>query len=118
MSDSADMSGRCASSQLFVADPWDFERAFTTVDPRVRYRQWNRELQRSMLAYKAAPGMTPLMLAFAFGFPSTFGTARALMQRQYWRWYPGSSIDTSAIFYDGSLLRSTSDVFFFSSEII
>jgi hypothetical protein len=102
----AGWTGQCQTSQAYVADPWDFERLFTTTDPRVRQRGWDPTLQQEMLDFRAAPGMTPKMVAFALGFPSRFGTAQELLSQTYWRWYPGN-FDLRAIFYGGSLLRIT-----------
>jgi hypothetical protein len=114
----ADMTGQCPSAYLDVADTWDFERLFTTTDPRVSHPGWNAKLIAPMLSFQAAPGMTAEMTAFALGFPSEFGTAAELLQQDVWHYYPGTDLRTDATFNAGTLIRiAPRDEFFFSADV-
>jgi hypothetical protein len=95
--------GPCVLGHAYLLDDWDFERHFTLEDPRVAHREWSADLRRQLVDFSAAGGMTHEMVAFAQGYPSTFGTREELNKLSVWEWYPGDYAAWSASF-TGDLL--------------
>jgi hypothetical protein len=112
------VTGRCPTAYQYVADAWDFERLFSTTDPRIPHPGWDPGLIAPMLSFQAVPGMTAEMTAFALGFPSEFGTVDELLGENVWQYYPGSTLDRRATFEGGILTKITpSDRFYFQMDV-
>jgi len=110
---------RCDGPTAYFADAWDFERVFTTVDPRIRQTGWSPALQSAMLNFTAVPGMSRELVAFALGFPTVYGTKEQLLRSDRWEWFHGSGQDTIATFQNGVLASITPrGAFWFLSGIL
>lgn len=95
--------GPCVSGQGMFLDDWAFERVFSTDDPHTVDPEWPASFRDDLLAYRFVPGMSHRMVAWAAGYPSTFGTAAQLEKLSAWDWYPGPT-PTSASF-DGDAVQ-------------
>lgn len=83
--------GPCVAAQARFLDDWDFERVFSLEDPHTIHPEWSTISRKDILAYQFDDGMTHEMVAWAAGYPSTFGTPEELDRLSSWQWYGGQS---------------------------
>ncbi len=90
---------------LVVGDEWDLQRRFSLSNPFRTLLGLTPRFRRAILAGHPVPGMTPDMVAWAYGWPPLRKPLAQMRRMSVWE-YPGAApFSSSVVFRNGRVLR-------------
>lgn len=101
----AQPSGHCLGIYRLLSDAWDFERAYSLTSPLDPGRKWPAKAKTMILSGKISKGMTPDMIAWAIGWPSSTATKNDLLELDHWLYYAPPPYSMDLYFKKGRLAR-------------
>lgn len=101
----AQPNGHCLGIYRLLSDAWDFERAYSLISPLATSRKWPARMKTRILNGGISKGMTPEMVAWAIGWPSSTATKNDLLKLDHWLYYAPPPYSMDLYFKKGRLAR-------------
>ncbi|MHB1457558.1 MAG: hypothetical protein ACYC0V_11655 [Armatimonadota bacterium] len=94
---------------LVFADAWDFERAFSTIDPLTAHPEWSRLMRHAVMDGEIRKGMTRDMVVWVIGWPGEYARIQEMRTWDEWRYDGMMACNYMVYFRNGRVTRFGTD---------